>query len=64
MAVEEGAHGAEHGGTLEEGVLDAVVDDEIYIAAAEIVLPRGAEKTVVYVLDEQLCPQAEPTQLR
>lgn len=32
--------------------------------AAEIVLPRGAEKTVVYVLDEQLCPQAEPTQLR
>ena len=33
-------------------------------AAAEIVLPRGAEKTVVYVLDEQFCPQAEPTQLR
>ena len=24
VAVEEGAHGAEHGGTLQEGVLDAI----------------------------------------
>ena len=45
VAVEEGAHGAEHGSTLEEGVLDAVVDDEIDIAATGTQL--GVVKLVV-----------------
>lgn len=32
MLVEELAHGAEHGGALEESLLYAVVDDEVDVA--------------------------------
>ena len=54
VAVEEGAHGAEHGGTLEEGVLHAVVDDEIDIAAtgAQLGVVKLVVGHAVLVLDD------------
>ena len=73
VAVEEGAHGAEHGGTLEEGVLDAVVDDEIDITAtgtqlgvvklvvghAVLVLDDGQRLEALRQEDELLCVDAD-----
>ena len=43
--VEDAAHSAQHGGPLDEGVLHAVVDDEVYVALAVALL--GVVKLVV-----------------